>query len=128
MSDQADGDTACASCTPHVCTPEFNEEHYCGWCGKDMHARDEPAQKGVPGYPYVLQIAHPMADTVSFFAEPRDSTAFEAAFFKDNQWVTDAIPTLEPYRDWFDGADTCVYRYVPAELLLSLIGEHALAR
>ena len=78
---------------------------------------------GIPGNPYRMLISHAMADEVSFFREPSGRYAWEAAFFKKGAWVIDPIPGLEEYRDYVDGGTTCVYRYIPAHVLLSLIAE-----
>lgn len=80
---------------------------------------------GIPGNPYRILISHAMADEVSFFPEPlsQGQVAWEAAFFKKGAWVTEPIPGLEEYRDYVDGDTTCVYRYIPAQVLLSLIAQ-----
>lgn len=76
---------------------------------------------GIPGNPYRMAISHAMADEVSFFPEPQRQRTWEVAFFKRDKWVTEPIPGFEEYGDYVDGDTVCVYRYVPAHILLSLI-------
>ena len=74
---------------------------------------------GKPGHigaPHVLAIKHELADEISYFEEPTSAKYCEAAFFLDDEWVTDIIAELADYADAV-ASDTRVYRYIPRDIL-----------
>lgn len=81
----------------------------------------------VPYSQVKISLTHPMADKVSIiwgfgtYSDPYDSR--ELAFFKNGEWVSDAIPELAQHSD---GSPThVVYPYVPIEELLSFLMTYA---
>jgi hypothetical protein len=78
---------------------------------------------GYVGNPFRTPINHPLADTISYFEEPSAEDCFEAAFFKNGQWVVDIIPELSEWAEDDFGSGSRVYRYVPKEVVQNLFIE-----
>lgn len=73
---------------------------------------------GVIGRPSRCYITHRYADEVSWFIEPSDPNYCEAAFFKNNEWVTQTIPELSLWSENFRHVGISrVYRYIPREVM-----------
>ena len=75
-------------------------------------------RKGYQGNPLRARINHPLADEISYFYQTSESDCMEAAFFKNDQWVTDLIPELSLWAESdFAEYPLRVYRFVPTEVV-----------
>lgn len=77
-------------------------------------------QLGYAGNPMRVCINHPLADEISYFEEPSASDCMEAAFFKNDEWVTETVCELSLWAESYYG-DTRVYRFIPKEVVYTFL-------
>lgn len=79
-------------------------------------------RKGYQGNPLRARINHPLADEISYFYQTSESDCMEAAFFKNDQWVTDLIPELSLWTESdFAEYPLRVYRFIPKEVVYTFL-------
>jgi hypothetical protein len=75
-----------------------------------------------------IKINHSLADTISVVVGHgtySSKTQSELAFFHDGEWVTQIIPEFAEYHDGAPAeSDTCVYPWVPNNLIDQFLDKH----